>query len=128
MSSHINRTPSQTMNDAATPISERLAQVGQQIANCASSCGRNPQDITLIAVSKTKPVTDIIKAYEAGQRAFGENYLQEAEAKVSALADYHIVWHFIGRILPAEKIVAGIEFGLIGRKWLQVRNTAAGAQ
>ena len=86
------------MNNPANPIAERLAQVRQQIANCASSCGRNAHDVTLIAVSKTKPVTDIITAYDAGQRAFGENYLQEAEAKITALADRDIVWHFIGRI------------------------------
>ena len=86
------------MNDSVSPISIRLTQVRRQIANCARSCDRNPQDITLIAVSKTKPITDIIAAYDAGQRAFGENYLQEAEAKITALTDYDVEWHFIGRI------------------------------
>jgi len=86
------------MNNSTSPISTRLAQVRQQIANCAASCDRSPQDITLIAVSKTKPAADIIAAYQAGQRCFGENYLQEAEVKIAALADYDIEWHFIGRI------------------------------
>lgn len=86
------------MNNSATSISERLAQVRQEIADFAGACGRAPGDITLIAVSKTKPASDIVDAYAAGQRAFGENYLQEAEAKITALADYDIEWHFIGRI------------------------------
>ena len=86
------------MHNSATLIPERLTQVRQQIINCASACDRNPQDITLIAVSKTKPISDIIAAYDAGQRVFAENYLQEAEAKITALTDYDIEWHFIGRI------------------------------
>jgi pyridoxal phosphate enzyme (YggS family) len=86
------------MNNPVAPISARLTQVRQQIASCAYSCDRSPEDITLIAVSKTKPVTDIIAAYDAGQRTFGVNYLQEAEAKITMLADYDIEWHFIGRI------------------------------
>lgn len=86
------------MIDSSSPILTRLAQVRQQIANCAESCDRSPQDVTLIAVSKTKPAVDIIAAYEAGQRCFGENYLQEAELKIAALTDYDIEWHFIGRI------------------------------
>ena len=86
------------MNNSATGIAERLAQVRQEIADFAGACDRAPGDITLIAVSKTKPASDIVDAYAAGQRAFGENYLQEAEAKITALADYDIEWHFIGRI------------------------------
>lgn len=86
------------MNSSVSPIPGRLAQVVQQIANCAHTCDRDPQEIKLIAVSKTKPVADILAAYSAGQRAFGENYLQEAEAKILALAEYAIEWHYIGRI------------------------------
>ncbi len=86
------------MNDSVSPIAARLSQVRQQIAICVRVCDRNPQHITLIAVSKNKPVADIIAAYDAGQHCFGENYLQEAEEKISALADYAIEWHFIGRI------------------------------
>ena len=58
-----------------------------------------PEDVTLVAVSKTKPADDIIAAYKHGQRQFGESYVQEAVTKVTALADYKdIIWHFIGPI------------------------------
>ena len=80
------------------PIPERLAQVKQLIATCARSCERDPTEITLIAVSKTKPVESILAAYNAGQRDFGENYLQEAEAKINQLKHLAIRWHYIGRI------------------------------
>ncbi len=98
------------MHNSVAPISERLTQVRQQIINCANACDRNPQDITLIAVSKTKPVSDIIAAYDAGQRAFAENYLQEAEAKITALADYAIEWHFIGRIQSNKTAIIARHF------------------
>ena len=80
------------------PIQEHLQKVHARIAAAARDCGRDPADITLLAVSKTRPATDIAAAYACGQRAFGENYLQEAEAKIDALADLAIDWHFIGRI------------------------------
>ncbi|GGP85233.1 YggS family pyridoxal phosphate enzyme [Shewanella ulleungensis] len=63
----------------------------------------------MLAVSKTKPINDIIAAYEAGQRQFGENYVQEGETKITALAaDYpDIEWHFIGPLQSNKtKIVA----------------------
>jgi len=80
------------------PIESHLAQVRQRIATAAAACGRDAADIQLLAVSKTRPADDIATAYACGQRAFGENYLQEAEAKLDALADLTIDWHYIGRI------------------------------
>ena len=80
------------------PISERLAQVKQLIRTYAQDCDRDPADITLLAVSKTKPVELIVTAYQAGQSDFGENYLQEAESKIEQLKHLDICWHFIGRI------------------------------
>ena len=62
-------------------IGDRLARVRERIARAAVRSGRNPTDITLIAVSKKMPAADIVSAYEAGQRAFGENYIQEFQAK-----------------------------------------------
>lgn len=59
---------------------------------------RKPGSVQLLAVSKTKPVTDIISLYRAGQRHFGESYLQEALAKQHTLGAYNITWHFIGPI------------------------------
>jgi pyridoxal phosphate enzyme (YggS family) len=52
--------------------------------------------VSLLAVSKSQPVEKILEAYDAGQRRFGENYLQEALEKISALSDKEIEWHFIG--------------------------------
>ncbi|MCL1068226.1 YggS family pyridoxal phosphate-dependent enzyme [Shewanella olleyana] len=81
-----------------TTIADRISIAQSQIAQAAQNCSRNSEEVTLLAVSKTKPITDIIEAYQAGQRCFGENYVQEGEDKVIALRqDYQdIEWHFIG--------------------------------
>jgi len=79
-------------------IPDRLAQVRKRIAEAALACGRDPEEISLLAVSKTKPVADVLSAYEAGQRAFGENYLQDALPKIRAAQEPGIEWHFIGRL------------------------------
>ncbi len=69
----------------------------QQIAaNLAAIQSQIRADIRLIAVSKLKPAADIRAAYQAGQRAFGENYVQEAIGKMRELADLHLEWHLIG--------------------------------
>ena len=56
------------------------------------------QHVTLIAVSKTKPASDLQQAIDAGQRHFGENYLQEALDKIDSLKNQDLIWHFIGPI------------------------------
>ena len=63
-----------------------------------AAAGRDPSTITLLAVSKTKPVEMIRTAHAAGQIAFGENYLQDALPKIAALQDLALEWHYIGRI------------------------------
>ncbi len=79
-------------------LSSRLSQVQTQIRDFALSCDRDPDDITLVAVSKTRPASDIQQAFEAGQKIFAENYLQDALPKILTLKDFGIEWHFIGRI------------------------------
>jgi hypothetical protein len=79
-------------------IPERLAAVRQRIRDAARACGRNPETIKLLAVSKTKPTAAIRSAIDAGHRAFGENYLQDALPKIQALDDPTLEWHFIGRV------------------------------
>lgn len=80
-----------------TSISQNLHSVEQRIADIAKHCGRDSQEIRLLAVSKTKPESDISAAYTAGQRCFGENYVQEGVSKIAALAHlFDIDWHFIG--------------------------------
>jgi len=81
-----------------TDIAQALASVQQRIAAAATAAGRDPATISLLAVSKTKPVEMIRAAHAAGQRAFGENYLQDALPKISALQDLDLEWHYIGRI------------------------------
>ena len=62
-------------------IGASLAEVRSRIEAAARRAGRNPSSVTLLAVTKTKPLEDLLAAYEAGVRAFGENRVQEAEAK-----------------------------------------------
>jgi len=81
-----------------TDIAQALAGVQQRIAAAATAVGRDPAEITLLAVSKTKPVEMIRAAHAAGQVAFGENYLQDALPKIAALRELDLEWHYIGRI------------------------------
>lgn len=79
-------------------IAQNLAAVRARITAAARSCGRDPGEVHLLAVSKTKPASAIRAAHACGQRAFGENYLQDALGKISELADLDLQWHFIGAI------------------------------
>lgn len=79
-------------------IEKNLASVHQTIQQSAAEAGRNSADISLLAVSKTRPASDIETAFQAGQNDFGENYLQEALEKIQALQDLPLSWHYIGRI------------------------------
>jgi pyridoxal phosphate enzyme (YggS family) len=78
---------------------ERLESVRARIALAARRAGRDPLGVRLLAVSKQQPVEAIAAAADAGQREFGENYVQEGADKVDALADVPgLVWHFIGQL------------------------------
>jgi pyridoxal phosphate enzyme (YggS family) len=78
-------------------IAERLKSAYETVKRSALSANRPPNEVQLLAVSKTKPVSDIVQAYETGQRLFGENYVQEGIEKVKALTNLaEIEWHFIG--------------------------------
>lgn len=79
-----------------TTISANLQAVRARIAAAAELAGRAVEDIRLLAVSKTFPPERLREAAEAGQRAFGENYVQEGLAKIDALGDLGLEWHFIG--------------------------------
>ncbi len=84
---------------ALATIPDRLNAVRDRIAAAARQSGRDADSITLVAVSKRKPAEDIVAAFEAGQRDFGENYVQEFEAKASVLP--HLPgarFHLIGRL------------------------------
>jgi pyridoxal phosphate enzyme (YggS family) len=77
-------------------IHENLQAVREHIARAAAAAGRDPGSVTLLAVSKTHPAALIEQALAAGQRAFGENYVQEAMHKMDALAGRGIEWHLVG--------------------------------
>ncbi len=79
-------------------IASRLAAIIEQIRTFERRYGRPPGSVELLAVSKTKPACDVAEAFRAGQRAFGENHLQDALVKLDdpALAALDIEWHFIG--------------------------------
>lgn len=79
-------------------IAQRLETVRKRITEAETLAGRTPGSVQLLAVSKTRPVADLRAALEAGQTRFGENYLQDALPKITALADENIEWHFIGPI------------------------------
>lgn len=73
-------------------------QVLQHIADACKQAQRAPETVQLLAVSKTHPSESLREMYQTGQRAFGENYLQEALDKIENLNDLAIEWHFIGHV------------------------------
>lgn len=79
-------------------LARRLDAVHHRISEAAAAAGRDPGTVRLLAVSKTFPPEDVRAAWEAGQRAFGENYVQEAVAKIAELGMLRaeLEWHFIG--------------------------------
>lgn len=73
-------------------------KVLQQIEDACKQAQREPGTVQLLAVSKTHPSESLREMYQTGQRAFGENYLQEALDKIENLNDLDIEWHFIGHV------------------------------
>ncbi len=91
-------------------IHDNLQAVRQRIARAAGAVGRDPAGIALLAVSKTHPAALIEEARAAGQRAFGENYVQEALEKMDALAGRDIVWHLVGPLQSNKTRVVAARF------------------
>ena len=81
-----------------TQITDHLADILERVARASQSAQRSDARVTIVAVSKQQPVAAIREAFAAGQRDFGESYVQEALAKMDALADLAITWHYVGRI------------------------------
>jgi pyridoxal phosphate enzyme (YggS family) len=79
-------------------IKENVAEVRERIASACGRCGRRPEDVKLLAISKTFPPECIRAAYQAGLRDFGENRVQEAQAKRPVLSDLSITWHLVGHL------------------------------
>jgi pyridoxal phosphate enzyme (YggS family) len=81
-----------------TTIGSNLQAVRDRIAAACAGAQRQVTDVTLLAVSKTFGPEAVREAYQAGQRAFGENYIQEAVEKIALLADLPLEWHCIGPV------------------------------
>jgi pyridoxal phosphate enzyme (YggS family) len=79
-------------------LETRLQAVKERIRKAAEGCQRNPEEIRLIAVSKTMPAETVRQAIEAGVTDIGENYVQESRDKFQALVSLDVNWHFIGHL------------------------------
>jgi PLP dependent protein len=88
-------------NERKLEVQANLLGVKNKLEAAVGGCGRDVSSVNLIAVSKTKPASDIMALYNAGQRDFGENYFQELLGKVEELPD-DIRWHFIGHLQSAK--------------------------
>ena len=89
---------STAQNSPLPPLAANLLQVRERMAQAAALAGRNPDALTLIAVSKGQSVEHMDAAAQLGLRDFGENYVTEALPKIAQLASRGLCWHFIGRI------------------------------
>ena len=94
-------------------IAERLASTRARIAAAATSAGRDPSSVRLVAVSKTFPIEAVREAYAAGQRDFGENKVQEALEKIVSSADLPIRWHLLGHLQANKARKAAASFATI---------------
>jgi pyridoxal phosphate enzyme (YggS family) len=101
------------MTTNETGIRENLQRVQERIAGAARRAGRNPDEVTLIAVSKTHPAEKIREAYEVGVKHFGENRVQEWEGKRGALGDLQAKWHLIGHLQSNKAARAAKLFGSV---------------
>ena len=100
------------MNDY-NHIRAGLENVRQRLEQASRAAGRKPEDITLVAVSKTHPAEAVAAAHALGQVEFGENYVQEVLAKQDALADLPLRWHFIGHLQSNKAKFVVNRFSLI---------------
>ena len=79
-------------------VTENLALISDLLHQAAIEAGRRPSDVRLLDVSKKQPLEKIREAAAAGQRDFGENFVQEGVEKIEALSDLDLTWHFIGHL------------------------------
>ncbi len=86
-----------------------LSDLQAQVIKAAAEAKRAPAEITIIAVSKSKPIEQMLPVIAAGQKDFGENYLQEAVEKIIALQNKKLIWHYLGR-LQTNKIKSIVKY------------------
>ena len=104
-------------------ISENLKQVHQNIQSACLRGGRSPADITLIAVSKTKPLEELFEAYGCGERNFGENKVQEILQKAPQMPEdtcFHMIGHLqrnkVRQVLPHVKMIHSVDSVRLARE------------
>ncbi len=86
------------MSESSDRVASALAEVRGRVEDAARAAGRDPADVTLVAVSKAQPLDRLQAAVDAGQRVFGENYVQEFLGKRGQFELPDIRWHYIGRL------------------------------
>ena len=93
-------------------IADKIAQVRARIARACAGAGRDVQSVTLLCVGKTFPPAALREAFEAGERCFGENYVQEGIDKIAVLADLRgaIEWHLVGPLQSNKTRVVAEQF------------------
>lgn len=94
-------------------VADRLAEIRGRIAIAARAAGRDPASVRLVAVSKTFPIDAVRAAFDAGQRDFGENRVQEALQKIAESADLSIRWHLLGHLQTNKARKAAPAFAVI---------------
>ena len=94
-------------------MEERLNNIQNRIKRAASACGRDPESIRLVVVSKTVPASRVKEAIRAGVTTLGENYVQEAREKINTLSSFDVSWHLIGRLQTNKAKYAVRLFDLI---------------
>jgi len=94
-------------------ISDNLLDIHERIRKAAKRAGRDPGEVTVIAVTKTVEPRRIKEAISAGQRVFGENYVQEAQEKMGKFKEKSLKWHFIGHLQKNKAKIAVDIFDLI---------------
>lgn len=94
-------------------IVANFSNTKRRIQDACVACGRFPDSITLLAVSKSQPTAQIATLFAAGQQHFGENYLQEALPKLAELSLLGITWHFIGTIQAKKTLEIAKNFSWV---------------
>lgn len=79
-------------------LPERINAVLEQVTRAAAAAGRSARSVTLLAVGKAQPASNLAAAARCGLEHFGESYLQEALEKIAALQEFALTWHFVGRL------------------------------
>lgn len=105
--------PFRALRKIMATIAANLQAVRERIARAAREAGRDPSGVALVAVSKTWPVGRVAEAHACGQRAFGENHVQEALKKIALLSHLPLDWHMVGPIQSNKARAIAVHFAWV---------------